>query len=81
MKHVPPEYPQLARQAKITGTVSLSVVVAKDGTVQNIHVIRGHPALVGAAMEAVRQWIFEPFLQNGSPVEATIPVAVSYRVK
>ena len=55
---VPPEYPALARQARVQGTVRFELVVSPDGSVTNIHLVSGHPLLVQAAMDAVRQYRF-----------------------
>ena len=64
-----PVYPPLAKQARISGVVHLTAVIAKDGTIQDLKVISGHPLLVQAAMEAVKQWVYQPTLLNGEPVE------------
>jgi TonB family protein len=57
---VTPIYPELAKRMNVHGKVRLQVTVAADGTVKSVHVLGGHPLLVGAAQEAVRQWKFEP---------------------
>jgi len=64
-----PTYPRLAAQARIQGTVVVQAVIAKDGTVHDLHAISGHPMLVPAAIEAVRQWRYRPYLLNNEPVE------------
>jgi TonB family protein len=56
---VTPTYPELAKRMNVHGKVRLQVTVAPDGSVKNVHVLGGHPLLVGAAEEAVRQWKFE----------------------
>ena len=68
-----PVYPPLAKQARISGVVKLSAVISKDGTIKELQVISGHPLLVPAALEAVKQWVYQPTLLNGEPVE--VPVA------
>ena len=80
VSHTPPVYPPLARQAQISGVVRLSVVIARDGTVRNIQVLSGHPLLVPAAIEAVRNWVYEKTLFNGQPVEVVTPVNVTFNV-
>ena len=60
LSRVDPEYPPLARQARISGTVHLVVTIGADGHVENLEVQSGHPLLVPAAMEAVRQWVWSP---------------------
>lgn len=57
---VTPVYPELARRMSVHGKVKLQVTVAPDGTVKSVHALGGHPLLVGAAQDAVRQWKFEP---------------------
>ena len=75
---VVPVYPPLARQARVSGVVRLLGVVAKDGTIQKLELVSGHPLLSGAAMEAVRQWIYKPTLLNGQPVEVQAPIDVIF---
>ena len=74
---VTPKYPPLARQARIQGTVVLQAVIGKDGSVQNLHVLSGHPMLTPAAMDAVRQWRYKPYRVNGEPVEADTQINVA----
>src|SRR2546426_3819393 len=69
MNRVQPQYPPLARQARVSGTVKLHAIIAKDGTVQELQVISGHPLLIQAALDAVRQWRYRPTLLNTEPVE------------
>lgn len=78
LQHVEPVYPPLAVQARISGVVHLNVIVGKDGTVQNLTVASGHPLLVPAAMEAVKQWVYAPTLLNGQPVEVATQVEVEF---
>jgi TonB family protein len=78
IKQPKPVYPPEAKQARIQGTVKLSTVIAKDGTVAQIEVIEGHPLLAPAAMESVRQWVYQPTLLNGSPVEVATQIDVNF---
>ena len=73
-----PMYPPDAKEARIQGVVHLTVVIAKDGTVQNIDVLSGHPLLIPAAMDAVKQWQYKPTLLNGNPVEVVTQVDVNF---
>jgi protein TonB len=73
-----PVYPALARQTRISGTVRLHAIIAKDGTVQQLEVLSGHPLLVQAALDAVRQWRYQPTLLNGEPVEVDTTVDVIF---
>jgi protein TonB len=69
-----PEYPPLAKMARIQGVVRMEIVVNKDGSVQDIKVITGHPLLVKAAIEAVSRWRYQPTLLEGQPVEVLTEV-------
>ena len=75
---VKPTYPPLARQARIQGSVVLQAVIAKDGSIQGLHVVSGHPMLTGAAVEAVKLWRYKPYFLNGEPVEVETVVTVNF---
>ena len=78
VKRVVPEYPQLARQMRLSGTVHLEGVIARDGRVVNLRVISGHPVLIASALDAVRQWVYRPTLLNGETVEVIAPIEVRF---
>lgn len=73
-----PIYPALARQARIQGTVRLQAIIAKDGSVVELQVLSGHPLLVQAALDAVRQWKYQPTLLNLEPVEVVTTIDVNF---
>ena len=73
-----PIYPPLAKQARISGVVKLNAIIGKDGTIQNLTVASGHPLLVPAAMEAVKQWVYQPTLLNGEAVEVVTQIDVNF---
>jgi len=75
---VQPIYPPLARQTRISGTVKLHAVIGKDGTVQQLQLVSGHPLLVQAALDAVKQWRYQPTLLNGEPVEVETEIDVIF---
>lgn len=75
-----PQYPAIAREARIEGTVVLSATISKSGTIENLHVVSGPPMLVQAAEQAVRTWRYRPYLLNGEPVEVETTVYVSFRL-
>src|SRR5579864_7349323 len=75
---VAPIYPPLARQARIQGTVVLKVIINRDGEVQDISLFSGHPMLAPAAIEAVKQWKYRPYLLNGEPVAVETQVQVNF---
>jgi len=78
LRKVQPVYPPLARQARIQGKVLLQAVISKDGSIENLHLINGHPMLTQAAMDAVKQWKYKPYLLNGEPVEVETQVEVNF---
>lgn len=73
-----PIYPPLAKQARISGVVRLNAIIGKDGTIQNLTVASGHPLLIPAALEAVKQWVYQPTLLNGEPVEVVTQIDVNF---
>ena len=73
-----PEYPQLAKVARIQGVVRLEAIISRDGTVQDLKVLSGHPLLVKSALEAVQRWRYQPTLLNGEPVEIITEVDVNF---
>jgi protein TonB len=73
-----PLYPPLAKSARIQGTVVLAAVISKPGTVENLTVLSGHPLLIQAALEAVRQWRYRPTVLNGDPVEVDTTITVNF---
>lgn len=75
---MPPVYPPLARQARIQGTVVLRAIIAKDGSVENLELVSGHPMLVNAAMDAVMQWQYKPYVLNGAAVEVQTTINVNF---
>jgi len=73
-----PVYPPLAKQARISGVVHLAAVISKDGTIQDLKAVGGHPLLIPAALEAVKQWVYQPTLLNGEPVEVVTQIDVNF---
>ncbi|MGP8243366.1 MAG: energy transducer TonB [Bryobacteraceae bacterium] len=78
INQVRPIYPPLAKQARISGVVELSAIIGKDGRVQDLKVVRGHPLLVQAALDAVKNWVYRPTLLNGEPVEVSTTIDVNF---
>jgi protein TonB len=73
-----PVYPPLARQARIQGNVVLHAIISKDGRVEQLSVLSGHPLLIQAALDAVRQWRYHPTLLNNQPVEVDTTITVTF---
>jgi periplasmic protein TonB len=80
VRHVAPDYPQLAQIARVEGMVIIEATIAIDGRVQNTRVMRGHPMLDEAALAAVRQWMFTPTTLNGVPVAVIMTVTVHFQL-
>ena len=78
IQRVQPVYPVLARQARIQGTVLLRAVISREGTIEKLQVASGPPMLVQAAIDAVRQWRYRPYLLNNDPVEVDTQVTVNF---
>jgi len=74
----PPVYPEMAKAARVQGVVHLAILIAKDGTVQEIHSLGGPAMLIGAAMDAVKSWVYKPTLLNGEPVMVETNVDVNF---
>jgi protein TonB len=73
-----PVYPPLARSARIQGQVLLQALISKQGVIENLKVISGHPMLVPAAKDAVRQWRYRPYVLNNEPVEVETQITVNF---
>ena len=80
LHRIDPIYPPLAIRARIQGIVKLNVVISKEGAVKNVSVVSGHPLLVPSALEAVKQWSYQPTLLNGNPVEVVTEVTVPFNL-
>jgi len=77
-KKVNPVYPDAARKEHIEGTVVLNATINKHGDIENLQIVSGHPMLAPAAIEAVKQWKYKPYLLNGEPVEVITQVQVNF---
>jgi protein TonB len=78
INRVQPVYPPLARQTRISGTVRLHAIIGKDGAITQLEVMNGHPLLQQSALDAVRQWRYQPTLLNGEPVEVDTTIDVIF---
>jgi periplasmic protein TonB len=78
VNRVQPIYPPLARQTRISGTVKLHAIIGKNGAVEQLQVVSGHPLLVQSALDAVKQWRYQPTLLNGEPVEVDTEIDVIF---
>jgi protein TonB len=73
-----PQYPPLAKMARIQGVVRLEAIISRDGTIMDLKVLSGHPLLVKSALEAVQRWRYQPTLLNGEPVEVITEIEVNF---
>jgi TonB family protein len=78
IKKIDPLYPDLAKKARVQGAVRFSVLISKEGKVEDMRLISGHPLLVNAAKDAVKQWEYKPFLLDNRPVQAITEVEVDF---
>jgi len=78
IRKVEPKYPTLAMQARIQGPVVLAAVISKAGTIDNLRLISGHPMLVPAALDAVSQWRYRPYILNGDVIEVETQITVNF---
>ena len=77
---VQPEYPAMARQLKVEGSVELEAVVSESGAVEKVNIVSGNPLLTRPAAEAVKKWKFAPFTAEGKAVKAVVPVSMSFKL-
>ena len=78
IRQVQPVYPRLAIQTRVQGTVEFHAIISKEGTIEDLQLVRGHPLLVKAARDAVMQWRYRPTLLNGRPVEVATDILVNF---
>jgi len=77
---VAPDYPAIAKQLKIEGSVELEVLVTEIGTVEKVNIVSGNAVLTKPASEAVRKWKYAPFTADGKAVKALVPVSLSFKM-
>lgn len=77
---VQPVYPPLARTARVQGSVVLAALISKDGTIENLRLLSGHPMLSSAAIDAVKQWRYKPFVLNGDAIEVETQIVVNFNL-
>jgi protein TonB len=78
IRRVEPMYPPLARTARIQGPVILAAVISKAGAIENLRLISGHPMLVPAAIQAVSQWRYKPYILNDEAIEVETQITVNF---
>lgn len=78
ISQIKPPYPPMAKMARVQGSVVLQAIISKQGTIENLRVVSGHPMLVQPALDAVRQWRYRPYLLNGEPVEVETQITLNF---
>jgi len=79
IRKIQPPYPAIALAARITGVVELKAIIGKDGTIKELQALSGPPLLIPAAINAVKQWHYRPYLLNGEAVEVETSVTVTFQ--
>jgi protein TonB len=78
IRKVQPVYPPLAKTAHVQGSVVVYALISKAGTMEKVHAISGHPMLVPAAIDAVSQWRYRPYILNSEPIEVETQITVNF---
>jgi len=79
-RSVEPDYPMLAKQMRVQGSVVLQALIGRDGNIEDLHVLSGPAILSSAAMQAVKQWRFRPYYLSGEPVETQARITVNFTI-
>jgi len=80
IRRIEPQYPQMAKIAHIQGDVILQATISKQGNIENLRGVSGHPILVQAAVDAVRQWKYKPTYLNDVPVPVQLIITITFRL-
>src|SRR5262249_10957898 len=80
VSEVKAEYPPPAKEARIQGAVVLDAEISREGAIENLKVITGHPLLIPAAIEAVKQWRYKPVILNNEPVPVVTTITVNFAI-
>ncbi|MGA2271137.1 MAG: energy transducer TonB [Bryobacteraceae bacterium] len=75
---VAPEYPAVAKQLRIQGSVELEATVAENGTVESVAIVSGNVVLTRSAAAALKKWKFRPFMDGGKPVQVIAPISMTF---
>lgn len=75
-----PDYPPVARQLKLEGTVELEAVISEQGRVDDVRIVSGNPVLTKAAAQAVKKWKFTPVIDGGKPAKAVAPLSLTFKL-
>jgi protein TonB len=78
IRQVKPTYPRIAIESRVQGAVVIRAIIDREGSIQHLQVVSGHPLLTKAALDAVQQWRYRPYLLNGEPVEVETQITVNF---
>jgi protein TonB len=78
VKQITPDYPGIAKTARVSGTVTLRAIISKDGSIEKLEYVSGPPLLMASAIRAVKEWKYRPTMLNGQPVEVDTTVQVVF---
>jgi protein TonB len=78
---VNPVYPQIARQTRVQGVIVMEAIISKEGSVESLRVVSGHPLLFQSAIDAVKQWKYHPATLNGEPVDVITTITVTFTLQ
>ena len=81
LQKIQPIYPDIAKRLHIQGDVLLTALIARDGSVEGLNAVSGHPWLIRAAIDAVSQWRYKPYILNGSPTEVETTIKVTFKLE
>jgi len=81
LQKIQPIYPPIARQMHIQGEVVLTALIARDGSIEGLKAISGHPLLIPAALQAVSRWRYKPYIVSGSAAEVETTIRVNFRLE
>ncbi len=81
LSRIEPRYPPMARATRTQGEVVMAAMIGRDGRIEGLRVVSGHPMLVQAALDAVSQWRYRPYMLNGQPVEVDTTISVKFTLR
>jgi periplasmic protein TonB len=76
---ITPEYPVMARQLHLAGSVTIEIVIAENGSVESVNAVAGNPVLTRPAMDSLKRWKFKPFTADGAPVKAQAQISIDFK--
>ena len=78
LRRVQPDYPIAAKRIRVQGAVEIVALISREGMIEHLQVVSGHPMLIRAALDAVKQWRYRPYVLNGDPIEVETRITVNF---